>query len=482
MVYEPTLASLRQHAVPTWFHDAKLGIFVHWGLYSVPAWAPTTGPLTEVITQQGGAAWFARNPYAEWYLNSIKIAGSPSREYHERTYGAGFSYESFAPLFNAATARWDPNSWAELFRQAGARYVVLTTKHHDGFLLWPSRVPNPYKGRYCSERDLVGELTQAVRAQGLRMGLYYSGGLDWTFNDAPIRDVLSLLAGTPQSADYARYADAHWQELIERYEPAVLWNDIAYPAAGKVKALFAAYYNRLPEGVINDRFMQSKVAASPLGRLALRLLLPLLTRTLGNGSLPAGGHYDFRTPEYTSYSRITPYKWEATRGLGYSFGYNRNEGIEQMLSVTELVRSFVDIVSKNGNLLLNVGPMADGAIPDLQRERLRGLGQWLQTNGEAIYGTRPWVAAEGTTAEGVDVRYTFKPAALYATLLDAPPGGLSTLKGLRAIAGTQVHLLGREEALTWRQAGNDLAIDLPATLPASPAYALRIAPPPQYLS
>ena len=480
MTYEPTLASLRRHAVPEWFHNAKLGIFVHWGLYSVPAWAPTSGPPNEVIAQEGWAGWFARNPYAEWYLNSIKIAGSPSHEYHVSTYGAGFPYDGFAPLFSAATSRWDPGSWTALFRRAGARYVVLTTKHHDGYLLWPSAVENPRQGRYCSERDLVGDLTQAVRAQGLRMGLYYSGGLDWTFNGDPICDVASLLAGTPQSADYVRYADAHWRELIERYQPAVLWNDIAYPTAANLRALFAHYYNRLPDGVVNDRFVQSAIASSRLGRFLLRILLPLLARATGGSSMPAGPHWDFRTPEYTSYSRITPYKWEATRGLGFSFGYNRNEGPEQMLSAPELVRSFVDIVSKNGNLLLNVGPMADGTIPDLQQERLLGLGQWLQTNGEAIYDTRPWTAAEGATAEGVAVRFTQRPGALYAILLAAPQGRVS-LRGLRAAESSAVHVLGREGALAWRQEGEQLTIALPPDLPGSPAHALRITPQPQWI-
>ena len=177
MAYEPTLESLRTHAVPGWYDDAKLGIFVHWGLYSVPGWAPVAGEYGELIAKEGWASWFAKNPYAEWYLNSIRIEGSPSHRHHVQTYGEGFSYDDFVPLFNEAIGAWNPGDWAELFRQAGAGYVVLTTKHHDGFLLWPSRTPNPVKEGYAASRDLVGELAEAVRARGMRMGLYYSGAL-----------------------------------------------------------------------------------------------------------------------------------------------------------------------------------------------------------------------------------------------------------------------------------------------------------------
>ena len=171
MSYEPTLESLQRHTVPDWFHDAKLGIFIHWGLYSVPAWAPNAGELGEVIAEGGWDKWFAENPYAEWYMNSMRIAGSPSQRHHLETYGPDFGYRDFVPMFNEATQEWDPGAWAELFRQAGARYVVLTTKHHDGFLLWPSEHPNPFQENYYARRDLVGQLTAAVRKQGMEMGL-----------------------------------------------------------------------------------------------------------------------------------------------------------------------------------------------------------------------------------------------------------------------------------------------------------------------
>jgi alpha-L-fucosidase len=487
MKYEATYRSLRRHPVPAWFHDAKLGIFVHWGLYSVPGWAPLTGELTDVVAKEGWAGWYTRNPYAEWYLNTIRIPESPSHQYHVATYGADFSYDDFAPRFNEAIQKWDPEEWADLFQKVGARYVVLTTKHHDGFLLWPSRHPNPKKERYLAARDLVGELTEAVRARGLRMGLYYSGGLDWTFNDLVIRHGLDMFAGVPQGADYVAYADGHWVELIDRYQPSILWNDIGYPAAANLRQLFADYYNRVPDGVINDRFIQLKAGGDWLfkNRLVRSVTSWLVGQMMARGlfSLPAGKHYDYRTPEYSSFKTITDLKWEATRGIAYSFGYNRNEGPEHTLSVRELVHSFVDIVSKNGNLLLNVGPMADGTIPLLQRERLLGLGRWLAVNGEAVFDTRPWVKAEGRTDRGAAVRFTQREGAVYAILLDTPRHRQVTIESLDAGADATVHLLGYGPALNWKQDGVNLAITLPSVLPdgvpGSPAYAFRITPPPR---
>ena len=480
MSYQPTRESLREHPVPDWYQDAKLGIFVHWGLYSVPGWAPTAGAYGQVQAREGWAAWFARNPYAEWYQNSLRIEGSPTHQHHLRTYGAGFAYRDFVPLFNRAIEAWDPEEWAALFERAGARYAVLTTKHHDGFLLWPSRYPNPNLQGYGSGRDLVGELSAAVLRHGMRMGLYYSGGLDWTFDQRPVRDLVDLLATVPQGEDYVAYADRHWRELIMRYRPAILWNDIGYPAAADLKALFADYYNEVPGGVVNDRWSQFRGTGSRIlhSRPVRAVLSWAIGRALARGaSPPGGGLYDFRTPEYTSFDRITIQKWEATRGIGYSFGYNQNEGPEHCLPVEELIRSFADIVSKNGNLLLNVGPMAGGTIPELQRERLLGLGRWLEVNGEAIYGTRPWVHAEGRTRDGIGVRFTQDGKALYAILLDKPRGGQVTLESLHLDEGVTVHLLGQEPALAWVQEGENVTITLPPTLPGAAAYTLRLRSP-----
>lgn len=201
--------------------------------------------------------------------------------------------------------------------------------------------------------------------------------------------------------------------------------------------------------------------------------------SFSEGQIGRSQHADFRTPEYASFDETTDFKWEATRGIGYSFGYNRNEGPENYLSVEELVRSFVDIVSKNGNLLLNVGPMADGTIPELQRERLLGLGQWLAVNGEAIFGTRPWVRAEGRTTEGIGVRFTQSGEDLYAILMDAPRETPVVIEGLQAAENSTVALLGRDEPLAWEQRGEMLVVALPGDLSPSPAYALKITPVPQ---
>jgi alpha-L-fucosidase len=471
--------------LPTWFDEAKLGIFVHWGLYSVPGWAPRTGQPAEVIAREGWQAWLKKNPYAEWYANTIRLPNTPSQLYHAQTYGADFPYEEFAPRFNATSAGWDPGSWAGLFKRAGARYVVLTTKHHDGFLLWPSRHPNPNQPGYRAERDLVGELTQAVRAAGLRMGLYYSGGLDWTFEPGPIGDPVQMLLAIPQSREYVEYARCHYLELIERYAPSVLWNDIGYPASADLDGLFAEYYRQVPDGVVNDRFSQasvgrlrSLVAARPVRAIVSAVARRAVARA---GSLSMDSlrmpkqHFDFKTSEYSSSATIVERKWESTRGLGFSFGYNRNETAETLLSGEELVRLLVDVVSKKGNLLLNVGPMADGSIPEAQAQRLLQLGRWLTVNGEAIFGTQPWRQAEGSTEVGLPMRFTQRNGSLYAVLLARPQ---CDQLAFQLATDEQVHsvtLLGYAGQLQWRQADGVLSFDWPADAAGSEAYTLKLS-------
>ncbi|MXX67163.1 MAG: alpha-L-fucosidase, partial [Chloroflexi bacterium] len=249
--FEPNWESIRMHRVPDWYHDAKLGIFVHWGLFSVPAWATPVGEFGTVDWDR----WFANNPYSEWYLNTLRIEGSPTFEHHRATFGDGFDYMDFAEEFNARTRRWDPLAMAKLFKSSGAGYVVLTSKHHDGFTLWPSRVENPHlpPDRRCSERDLVGELTDAVRGLGLRMGLYYSGGLDWSFNPTPIKSQELVGATINHTPEFAAYADAHWRELRERYDPIILWNDIGYPEQADLAAIVADFSYDHPDGLINAR-------------------------------------------------------------------------------------------------------------------------------------------------------------------------------------------------------------------------------------
>jgi alpha-L-fucosidase len=463
MHYLPTRESVETHPLPAWFDNAKFGIFIHWGLYSVPGWAPLAGELSEILATGDWAKWFANNPYAEWYMNSWRIEGSPTQHYHNETYGARFNYFDFAPHFNAAAEQWNPDDWASLFQRVHARYAVLTTKHHDGFTLWRSHASNPFIADYHARRDLVGEFMDAIRRRGLTAALYYSGGLDWTFNDTVIQHIADIPKAVPQMLSYVDYANAHWRELIDRYQTMILWNDIAYPAATDLNVLFADYYNKLPEGVINNRFTQ---------RFQLG----------ADGNIVTDNFHDFETPEYASFPEIRAKKWESCRGIGASFGYNRNEGPEQHLTVENLVRSFVDIVSKNGNLLLNVGPMADGAIPDLQRERLLGLGEWLDVNGAAIFDTRPWVVADGKTDAGVDVRFTQKGGDLYATLLDTPADQTFEIKGLRCTADTTIDLLSGSAPLAWRSTEAGVAVTLSGALPVSPAHSLRISPAPDFQS
>ena len=442
--FQPTWDSLDKHTIPEWYQDAKLGIFVHWGLYSVPAWAPPTGELGKIDWN----TWFTNNPYAEWYLNSLRIVGSPTYRHHVQTYGKNFDYYRFAESFDKSTQAWQPSEWASLFKKTGARYVVLTTKHHDGFRLWPSKVTNPHaNGRQISAtRDLVGNLTSAVRGAGMKMGLYYSGGLDWTFTSEPIRTQSELMARVPQSPEYASYADSHWRELIQNYQPAVLWNDISYPKLGKIPAIFADYYDTVPGGVINDRF------SAPFA--------------------------DFTTPEYAKYDKITLKKWESCRGLGFSFGYNQVEGPEQVIAPDKLVALLADIVSKNGNLLLNVGPKPDGTISGIQLDRLHKLGGWLSINGDAIFGSRPWVRSSGSAADGTDVRFTTKGGHLYAIYLKAGRGDVLRVPGVRSKPGTTVEVLGSQGKTTVAQEGKDILVKTNQSLPQSLALTVKITPTP----
>jgi alpha-L-fucosidase len=480
-LYEPTFESLKQHPLPSWFQDAKLGVMVAWGLYSIPGWAVPCGPLPVVTRKRGYRYLYRNNPYAEFYWNTLKIKDSPTREYHNRTYGEPFTYPGFATPFHAAVERWDPDAWAGLFQRVGARYVVQVTKHHDGFLLWPSRFPNPYQPGFHTRRDVVGELTNAVRARGLHMGLYYSGGPDWWFEPRAIANEVDFAVAIPQTSEYVQYVNNHWRELIERYQPSILWNDIGFPAGLDVKALYADYYNRIPDGVINDRSLQAdvrKLAASAPGRLLIRLLLKLAMKSLASDKPLEGIHADFRTPEYETFNRLTDLKWETTRGLGYSFGYNQNETAEHMLTAAQLVHMLVDTVSKNGNLLLCVGPQADGTISDLQLERLNGLGSWLAVCGEAIYATRPWTTAETQADDGTPVRFTSKGGCLYAILLGTPAAREIRLSSLRFEPDTTVHLLGQPSPLPIAFNGGKMTIQLPESLENSPAHVLKIHPVP----
>jgi alpha-L-fucosidase len=442
MSYQPTIESLNKHALPQWYADAKLGIFIHWGLYSVPGWAPTNHPNHDFDAPD----YMGNNPYAEWYFNTMRIAGSPTKAYHREHFGANYDYYNFAPIFDREIKKWNPDEWAKIFHDAGAKYVVLTSKHHEGFTLWPSTIPNPTlpKDRQHATRDLVGDLTEAARKAGLRMGLYYSGGYDWTFVPGPITKASEYETVKPQSEAYGKYADAQIMELIHRYKPALLWNDIDWPKSGHPLQIMAEYYKTVPDGVVDNRF--------------------------------GVDHSDFTTPEYRKMDDISPTKWEMCRGLGRSFGYNRAEGEAETIAPGELIYLLVDVVSKNGNLLLDVGPEADGTIPPVQMSRLKALGAWLHQNGDAIYGTTPWQRAAGETDEKIPVRFTKKGTVVFATLLGEPTNSI-TLKSFSAKAGSEINLLGDRKPLAWTQSNADITVHLPAKLPGKYAYVLRIENP-----
>jgi alpha-L-fucosidase len=437
--------------LPAWFDDAKLGIFVHWTAAAVPAYAPIADSPFDLAA--GGGGWeeaMRCSPYVEWYQNSIAIEGSPAARHHAEHYGEQ-PYDVFVEQFLAGHAGWQAAPWADLFQAAGARYVVLVTKHHDGVLLWPSETRNPNKERWTSARDIVGEVAESVRARGMRFGTYYSGGLDWTFGGLPMTDFASMFTAIPQTPEYVAYADAHWRELIDRYRPDVLWNDIGYPAAADLEGLFTEYYAAVPDGVVNNRF-------------------DWMAQTAG------ARHCDFVTPEYSTTGDPNR-KWESTRGIGTSFGFNREESEDTYLAPDDLVRMFVHVVAHGGNLLLNVGPTGDGIIPWAQAQRLLALGWWLRTNGGAIYGSRPWVRQSGTTGEGHDVRFTRVGEVLHAIVLGTPASAVVDLDVV-APAGATVHLLGHDQPLAWATTPAGTRVTLPGRPAEAPALTLSINPAP----
>jgi alpha-L-fucosidase len=401
--------------VPSWFRDAKFGVIVHWGLYSVPGWAPLDDEVVRILEAgadppDGDEAGdpLARHSYAEWYQNSMLLDG-PTRAHHAATYG-GRDYGDFREEFARSVRDWSPEPWASLFASAGARYVVPVTKHHDGFRLWPSTVDNPRRSSWCVTRDVIGELGDAVRAHGMRYGLYYSGGPDWTFGHLPIRRLVDIPASIPSTPEYLRYVDAQWRELIDRYRPSILWNDIGYPPAADPERLIADYHAAVPDGVVNDRF------GTP--------------------------DPDVRTPEYARRADIDPDVWECVRAVGLSFGWNRQE--TTLLSVGELALLLADVVSKNGNLLLGVTPDDRGELPPAQRELLHGIGRWLDAHGEAIYGTRPWTRAEAVTADGQQVRFTCRGDRVYGVIPFANGDPVSWGRSLGFPDGAPIDRIGTD--------------------------------------
>lgn len=421
--YQATWESIDARPIPEWYTDAKLGIFIHWGVYSVPAYAPTDVSL------------YAK--YAEWYWKRLSDPQSEGyeqfRAFHDRVFGPETSYEELAPLFRAEM--FDPGAWASLFRDAGARYVVLTSKHHDGFALWPSEFsPEWNAGAVGPRRDLAGDLTRAVREAGLKMGFYYSL-YEW-FN--PL-----------YHDDLKQYTETHmWpqlRELVTSYEPEIVWSDGEWDHTSEAwgsEEFLAWLYKDSPVRetvVVNDRW----------------------------GSETRSRHGGFYTTEYMIVhdgkgldSDLAMHPWEECRGIGGSFGYNRNERLEHYSTSEELIHLLVNLVSRGGNLLLNVGPTADGRIPVIMEERLRDMGAWLRVNGEAIYGSRRWDDAP----QFEHVRFTRTDDAVYAIALQWPQEPLSITIPDGAVS--DVRLLGFDGDVEWSADQASVRIEIPSVGPS----------------
>jgi len=380
--FEATWESLNSREAPDWFEEAKFGIFIHWGVYSVPSFCHTS-------------------TYSEWYLWWLKTGAHKGMEkdFHKQNYGDQFLYRDFAPLFKAEL--FNPDDWAELFKRAGAKYIVLTSKHHDGYCLWPSEESSKARGypwnsvEVGPKRDLIGDLTAAVRKKGIRMGLYYSF-MEW---ENPVYD-----------NNKEKYVEEvmfpQMKDIVKRYKPSVFWPDGEWnfpDTTWRSKEFLRWLFNEGPnrtEVVVNDRW--------------------------GKGLRSSCG--DFYTTEYggggkDATSGRKPF--EECRGIGHSFAFNRLENYDHYSSRSECVRMLIDLVSKGGNLLLDIGPTADGRIPVIMQDRLIAIGEWLKVNGEAIYGSKggvfkyiPWGAS------------TTKGNRIYLHVYDWPINDVLRLNGL----------------------------------------------------
>jgi alpha-L-fucosidase len=466
--YQPAWESVDKRPVPSWFTDAKFGIFIHWGVYSVPAYAPVIpGKLA----------------YAEWYWNSLTRGKEDPKAsaiqtgtwaYHQKQYGADFPYQNFAPLFSAEL--FDPDHWADIFERSGAKYVALTSKHHEGFALWPSKEASATWGRPWNavdtgpKRDVLGDLTEAVRRRNLKMGYYFSL-YEW-YNPVWL-------------SDKPRYIREHmipqFKDLVTRYKPSIIFSDGEWdlPSADwHSPELLAWLYNESPskdDVIVNDRWGK-------------------------DSRHKHGGYY---TTEFTSGMADMDHPWEENRGMGFSYGYNRAERIEHYRTGREMVIMLIDMVSRGGNLLLDIGPNGDGTIPTIMEQRLLEIGSWLKANGDAIYGThalkttRQWSSGEVPRQE---YNKEFESAYDVTKLVEKPAPGKASLEAfftakgnavyailprwpkrivLKDISGVKaVSILGSSQAVKFKSSAAGVAVDLPAVpeeLMAQPAFVLKLS-------
>ncbi len=460
--YQPTWASLNQRKIPAWFHQDKFGIFIHWGLYAVPSYAP-------VIPNSGLS-------YAEWYWYRLQEKRPEFLDFHNKNYGANFLYPQFEPMFKAEM--FNPAQWADVFKKSGAKYVVLTSKHHEGYCLWNSAEADRDWGRPWNavtgtpKRDLLGDLTNAVRAEGLKMGYYYSL-YEW-FNPLWL-------------SDKKKYVDEHmipqFKDLVTKYKPSVIFSDGEWElsdTAWRSTELLAWLFNQSPVKdsiVINDRWGNN-------------------TRSSNKGCM-------YSTSEYGS-GMDASVIWEESQGIGHSYGYNRNEKLEDYKTSHDLILMLCDIVARGGNLLLDIGPTADGRIPVIMQQRLIDMGDWLKINGDAIYETEAYkqsyqwsngikpdkkdasfmasYSAAKMVIPNKDTAYvqcffTQKKKDLYCIM----PSYQQQLKlnNTKLFAGTTVSVLGISKKIPAKQMGKDVIIDLSALRPgdisASGVFTIKLA-------
>jgi len=430
---------------------------------------------------------YALTPNAAWYENAMKLPDSATARYHIGRYGRYFPYSDFREPFERMLLSWDPYDWARQFKHAGARYVILTAKHHDGYLLWPSKVRNHHRDDWHTGRDVVGDLAEAVRAHDMAFGIYYSGGLDWSFRPKPVANYGEMLASMPRSKRYRKYVRSHYYELIDRYKPDILWNGMGYPDRRGALSVLSHYYNVVPHGVVNDgwsvpgrlhdllsgRWTRRRTEAG----LKAHLMAPPSTgkwRSRRTIYEPASSlHSDFIGMEYKETLSTSDQKFEAVRKLGQSDGYNQNEPDENLVGETDLIRQFVDTVAKNGNFQVNVGPDPDGQIATEQAARLGQIGDWLRDNEEAISDTRPWAAGEGETAGGLSARFTECDGDLYILVFGCDEEGEIVLMNVPRGDG-QVTLLGYGTIATERS-GPHVRVMLPGGFIDRPVICLKIA-------
>jgi alpha-L-fucosidase len=464
--------SLQKYDVPEWYRDAKFGIFIHWGVYSVPAFGD------------------------EWYPRMMYVEGSKEYKHHIATYGpqSKFGYKDFIPSFRAE--KFDPAAWAHLFRESGAKYVVPVFEHHDGFAMYDSSLSDWTAVKMGPHRDLVGDLAKAVRAEGLHLGAsshrvehnFYLGvgrTIPADVNDpefaafyGPAHTWLEAPKGAPLSDDFTFVSKAwtdDWlarsAEIVQKYHPEIMWFDwwIGQPSVREDLARFAAFYYNASlkygdhAGVINYKYFAMEEHSAILD--------------VERGQL----------------SDIRPLPWQTDTSVSNrSWGYIQDDTFK---SPEFIVHQLVDIVSKNGNLLLNIGPRSDGTIPDEEQRILLDVGAWLKVNGEAIYGTRPWkVYGEGPTkvADGAfrdtdtafytpeDFRFTQNNGVLYAIELEWPANHEAVVHNLTPAmleGGKQIQsiqMLGSQVNLSFEQRADGLHVRLPEQPIGKFAYALRI--------